>query len=245
MIHHFLILKRTGVNIYKKDLGLLEVDETILSGFFSAFFTLSQNLFQADVQDIEIGPFRMLFEVVGEELILTVVFDKSDSIINVHQRLIEIRNIVQVRYSDCIKNPYCTSEDFSGLSEIIEDLFLNIQTIDIGQKLKEKYLKIMDKLSSRNEILDCALITIEGVPLIRMGKKEFLDLVKNQMEAFWKFHGVMLDELILNYQKRYGIFHRLNDDLILCVFVRRDTPIEVASSIVKETAKKIVKLYPH
>ncbi len=245
MIQHFLILKRTGANIYKKDLGQLEVDETILSGFFSAFFTLSQSLFQADVQDIELGPFRILFEVIGDELILTVLFDKSDSVINIHQKLIEIRNIIQVRFSDSIGNPHCTSEDFSGLSEIIEDVFLNTQTIDIGQKLKEKYLKIMDKLSSKNEILDCALITIEGVPLIRMGKKEFLDLVKTQMDAFWKFKGLMLDEIILNYQKRYGIFHRLNDDLILCVFVRRDTPIEVASSIVKETAKKLAKLYPH
>jgi len=27
--------------------------------------------------------------------------------------------------------------------------------------------------------------------------------------------------------------------------IRRDTPLEVASSIVKETAKKIAKLYPH
>ena len=245
MIQHFLILKRTGQNIYKRDLGQLKVDETILSGFFSAFFSLSQSLFQADIQDIELGPYRMLFEFVGNELILTVLFDKSDSLINVHQRLIEIRNIVEVRYSHCLGNPHCTSEDFIGLSEIIEDVFLNTYTIDIGQKLREKYLKIMEKLNAKNEILDCALITIEGIPLIRMGRKEFLDLVKTQMDAFWKFNKLMLDEIILNHQKRYSIFYRLNDDLILCVFLRRDTPIQVASSIVKETAKKIAKLYPH
>lgn len=245
MIQHFLILKRTGANIYRKTFGQIDVDETILSGFFSAFFSLSQSLFRADVQDIELGPFRMLFEVIGNELILTVLFDKSDSTIPIHQKLIEVRNIIQQRYKDCISNPQCRGEDFSGLNEIIEDLFLNTQTIDIGKDLKNKYLKIIDELSSKNEILDCALVTIEGIPLIMKGKKEFLDLIMNQMEAFWKFKGLMLDQIILNYQKRYCVFYRLNDDLILGAFIRTGTPLERASSLVEEAAKKIAKLYPH
>lgn len=245
MIHHFLILKRTGENLYKKDFGQLNVDETILSGFFSAFFTLSQSLYQADIHDIELGPYRMLFEIIGNELIMSVVFDKSDSILNIHPKLIEIRNIIQVRYKDCIMNPSCRSEDFIGLSEIIEDLFLNTQTIDIGQDLKNKYLKLMDKLSSNEAILECALITIEGVPLLMKAKKEFLELIMNQMDAFWKYQALMLDQIILHYQKRYSIFYRLNDDLILCAFLRKDTNLELALSLVKETALKIAKLYPH
>lgn len=244
MIQHFLIMKRTGENIYQKSFGEIDVDETIMSGFFSAFFTFTQSLFKADVQDMDLGPYRILFEVVGEELILVIMFDRSDSILNVQQILIEIKNIIEIRYSDCIMKPFYRIEDFEGLPEIIENLVLNTQTIDIGQDLKHKYLKIMDKLSANNEILDCMLITIEGIPLIMKGRKDFLDLIINQMDAFWKFKGVALDQIILDYEKRYNIFHRVNDDLILGVFVRRDTPIGPAIALVKEVAAKIAKLYP-
>ena len=244
MIQHFLILKRTGAPIYRKTLGQVDVDETILSGFFSAFFSLSQNLFSADVRDIELGSFRMLFEVIGEELILTVLFDKADSTIHIHQKLIEARNIIQQRYKECIRNPQCRGEDFTGLEEIIQDLFLNTQTIAISQDLKQKYLKIIDELCSRNEILECALVTIEGIPLIMKGKKEFVDLLMNQMEAFWKFKGLLLDQIILSYQKRWALFYRLNDDLILGAFCRTDTHIGIATTLVEVAAKKIAKLYP-
>jgi hypothetical protein len=244
MIQHFLILKRTGTPIYRKNLGQIEVDETILSGFFSAFFSLSQSLFSADVRDIELGPFRMLFEVIGNEIILTVLFDKSDSTIHIQQKLIEARNIIQQRYKEVISNPHCMSEDFQGLSDIIEDIFLNTQTIAISQDLKKKYLNIIDELCSRNEILECALVTIEGIPLILKGKRDFVDLLMNQMQAFWKLKGLMSDQIILSYQKRLALFYRLNDDLILGAFSRTDTHIGIATTLVEVAAKKIAKLYP-
>jgi hypothetical protein len=234
MIQHFLILKRTGTPIYRKTFGQIEIDETILSGFFSAFFSLSQNLFSADVRDIELGPFRMLFEVIGNELILTVLFDKSDSTIHIQQKLIEARNIIQQRYKEAISNPQCRSEDFEGLSEIIADIFVNTQSIVLNQDLKKKYLQIIDELCSRNEILEAALVTIEGIPLILKGKKEFVDMLMNQM----------LDQIILSYQKRLALFYRLNDDLILGAFSRTDTDVGIATTLVEVAAKKIAKLYP-
>lgn len=233
-----------GAPIYRKTLGQIEVDETILSGFFSAFFSLSQNLFSADVRDVELGAFRMLFEVIGEELILTVLFDKSDSSIHIHQKLIEVRNIIQQRYKEVISNPQCRSEDFEGLSGIIEDIFLNTQSVVLTQDLKKKYLQIIDELCSRNEILECALVTIEGIPLILKGKREFVDLLMNQMQAFWKLKGLMLDQVIINYQKRWALFYRLNDDLILGAFSRTDAHIGIVTTLVEVAAKKIAKLYP-
>jgi predicted regulator of Ras-like GTPase activity (Roadblock/LC7/MglB family) len=244
MIQHFLILKRTGTPIYRKTFGQIEIDETILSGFFSAFFSLSQNLFSADVRDIELGPFRMLFEVIGNELILTVLFDKSDSTIHIQQKLIEARNIIQQRYKEAISNPQCRSEDFEGLSEIIADIFVNTQSIVLNQDLKKKYLQIIDELCSRNEILEAALVTIEGIPLILKGKKEFVDMLMNQMQAFWRLKGAMLDQIILSYQKRLALFYRLNDDLILGAFSRTDTDVGIATTLVEVAAKKIAKLYP-
>ena len=244
MIQYILILKRSGGNIYEKNFGQIEMDETIMSGFFSAFFSFTQNLCGADVQDIELGPFRILFEVVGVELILAIIFDKSDSVLTVEQKLVELKNIVQARFAEQIKNAYVRTEDFAGLNEIVENIVLNTQTIRLSPKIKAKYLALMDKLSSTKIVLECALITIEGIPLIKKGTKEYFDLIIRQLDVFWKFRGSVLDAIVLNYENRYNILYRLNDDLILCAFVKRGTPIGLATDLVEEVGKKIAKLYP-
>lgn len=243
MIQNFLILKRTGENIYKKSFGKIDMDETIMSGFFSAFFTFTQSLCGADLQDIELGPYRMLFEVVGNALILSVIFDKSDSIINVQQKLLQLKEVIKANYSDCLNKPICRTEDFQGLGDIIEDLVSKPQEVDISEARKTKYKEILDKVRTSNEILDVALISINGVPLLGANKQEFLDLIIGQMDAFWKFKSTVLDQITLYYENRYIVLHKVNDDLVLCCFARRNTPIGLVTLLVEEASMKISRIY--
>jgi predicted regulator of Ras-like GTPase activity (Roadblock/LC7/MglB family) len=239
MIQTFLILKRTGENIYKKSFGTIDMDETVMSGFFSAFFTFTQSLCRADIQDIELGQYRILFDVVGSELILCVIFDKSDSIISVGQILTNLKSTILSEYSECIKKKACNTEDFVGLGDIIAELVSKPQFFELNDEAKSKYEKIIQKLHSANEILDCALISIEGIPVLDEGKKEFLDIIIKQLDAFWKFKSEVLDQIILYYEQRYIILHKINDNLILSCFFRRDTPIGLATLLVEEAATKI------
>ncbi|MHA1263951.1 MAG: hypothetical protein ACTSRS_01850 [Candidatus Helarchaeota archaeon] len=243
MIQHFLILKRTGENIYKINFGKINMDETVMSGFFSAFFTFTQSLCGQDVQDIELGQYRMLFEVIENALILVIIFDKSDSIINVQQKLLTIKKIIISNYSECIKNPVCRSEDFQGLNEIIERLITKDSTIELTDELKKKSLEIVDKLHSNNEILDCALLSIDGIPLTKGTKKDFLDLIIKQMDAFWKFtKSEVFDQIILYYENRFIILYKVKNEFILCALIRKETPIGLATFLVEEAATKLAQI---
>ncbi|HUX97970.1 MAG TPA: hypothetical protein VMV49_00305 [Candidatus Deferrimicrobium sp.] len=241
MIQHFLILKRTGENIYKKCFGNIDMNETIMSGFFSAFFTFTQSLCGADVQDVELGSYRMLFESVGKEIILAIIVDKSDSIINVQQKLRELKNIIGSQFEDAIKKNACRTEDFKGLNDICEQLISKPATISMDENLKSIYSRILEELRSNNEILDCVLLSINGIPL-QTTKKDFLDLCIKQMDAFWKFKSKVLDQIILYYEDRYVILHKINESFVLSVLLRKDTPIGYGTLLVEETVNKIANL---
>ncbi|NVM54576.1 MAG: hypothetical protein HWN66_12805 [Candidatus Helarchaeota archaeon] len=218
------------------------MNETVMSGFFSAFFTFTQSLCGADVQDIELGPYRMLFEIVGKSLILAVIFDKADSIIYVHQKLTTLKKIIETDYADHIKKNFCKTEDFLGLNDIIDDLISKPQEVGVSEARKIKYMEILEKLRSSNEILDVALISINGVPLLGAAKQDFLDLIIGQMDAFWKFKSTVLDQIILYYENRYIILHKVNGDIVLCCFARRNTPIGLATLLVEEASTKISRI---
>lgn len=241
MIQYFLLLKRTGENIYKKSFGKIDMDETVMSGFFSAFFTFTQSLLNVDVHDIELGPFRIMFEVAGKKVILAAIFDKADSIINVQQKLIKIKEVINTNYEEAINNSICNSEDFDGLNDIIEQIIMEPLKGKLNEDLKVKYKVILDKLNSSNEILDCALISINGVPLLGATKQDFLDVIIGQMDAFWKFKSTVLDQIILYYENRYIVLNKVNDNLVLCCFARRNTPIGLATLLIEEASLKIVR----
>jgi len=243
MIQHFLILKRTGENIYKKSFGQIDMDETVMSGFFSAFFTFTQSLLGVDVQDIELGQYRMLFEVVEKSLILAVIVDTTDSIISIQRKLSTLKNIILSDYYECIVKPICNSEDFKGLSEIIDHMIAKPHEISISEAKKEKALQILNILRSSSEIVDCALITNDGVPIENIIQKEFLDLIIKQMDAFWKFtKNQILDQIIIYYENRVIILYKVDEELVLCALARRESPIGLATYLIEDAAEKIANL---
>lgn len=242
MIHYFLILKRTGENIYKKCYGKIDLDETIVSGFFSAFFTFTQKLYGADLEDLEFGPYRMLFEFVGKEIILTMLFDKSDSMISIQQKLIKLKHIIQQNYLESIKNKICKTEEFEGLDEIVNSIILKSQKLEINDAIISECLLILNKLKTSNEIVDCSLISVDGIPLIKEANREFINLIIKQMDAFWKFKSQVLDQIILSYEDRFIILHKVNENFILACLIRRNTPIGLATLLAEEGASKIAKI---
>ena len=82
MIQTILVLRRSGENICSQTYGDQKWNDTLTSGFISATFNFTQSTFGAEIQDMELGPYRVLFEM-ADDIILAAFFEKSDSIINV------------------------------------------------------------------------------------------------------------------------------------------------------------------
>ncbi|MHA1344058.1 MAG: hypothetical protein ACTSQG_08735 [Promethearchaeota archaeon] len=240
MIHTILILKNTGEAIYCRNLSNIKWDEQLTSGFISATFNFTQNTFDADIEDLELGPYKILFEK-GKEIILIALFDKYDSIINVKEILIKINNYIHEKYSVNLKNYLCNMYEFKDLEQVVNEFIIDSER-NIPEKLKEQYKNVLDSFRSNSEILDCDLISQSGIPLTKEWKEEFLDLCLRMIDAFWKSKQYVLDQIILSYEQRHLILHKINENLILSALIRKNTPLGIATFLVDETAKIIAKL---
>jgi hypothetical protein len=241
MIHNILILRITGENLYHKNFSNTSWNETLTSGFISAAFNFTQNTFGACIQDMELGPYRLLFEQ-GDNIILVVFFDKYDSIINVRETLIELKETIISKFGTELENQITELGKFKDLDEVVDKIISKASQDDLSDVLKSNCIKILDEFRSNPEIFDCDLITISGVPLLKEWNKDFLELCLRQMDAFWKSKNYVLDQIILSYEQRHTILHKINDKLVLSAQIRRNTPIGLATLLVEETASKIAKL---
>ncbi|MBN1802987.1 MAG: hypothetical protein JW891_15870 [Candidatus Lokiarchaeota archaeon] len=243
MIHSILILKKTGENIFSKTFGENAWNETLTSGFISAAFSFTQMSFKADIEEIELGPIRLFFEI-GENFIVTAFFDKADSIINVRQRLRKIRDYITTFYKDVIDKEICCSEDFIGLGEIIEKIVLKWEEASVTEEEIEKVREILENLGRNPEVLACDIISISsGLPLIHRWNKEYLDLCLRQIDAFWKSKNYVLDQIILSYEQRHLILFKVSDNYVLSMLIRKDTPLGLATLLLEDAAYNIKKLY--
>lgn len=243
MIHSVLILKRTGEKIFHHNFSKIAWNEILTSGFISAMFNFTQKLFKADIQDIEIGRFRLLFESKKEQdLIFMVIFDKVDSIIGIQEKLTELKKKVSSQYGEVLNQKLVHQDDLEGIEELTSEIIASGSELSITNGLINKYEEILKNFRSNKEILDADLISGLGIPLTKEWKREFLDLCLRQIDAFWKSKKYLLDQIILSYKGRHLILYRINEDLVLSSLIRRETPLGYATLLIEEVISKINKL---
>ncbi|MEJ2280225.1 MAG: hypothetical protein P8Y70_21130 [Candidatus Lokiarchaeota archaeon] len=199
MIHNILLLKRSGEKLYNRSYSEIAWNEILTSGFISALFNFTHELFSADIQDLELGPYKLLFETEGS-LILVAIFDKFDSIISVRKNLIEIKKRINSDYKNLLRyDDLQSQEEYEKLRDVIDQVVSETTNETISKGLIEEYGKILDEFRSNSEILDCDLISGSGIPLMKEWNKDFLELCLRQIDAFWKSKKYLLDQIIISY----------------------------------------------
>lgn len=243
MIHSILILRRSGEKIYNRNYSEIAWNEILTSGFISALFNFTQELFKADIQDLELGPYRLLFESEKDEnLIFAAIFDKIDSIINVKENLMNLKEEIYSKYKVKLKKELIAEEDIAGIGDIIDEVINSRLDLGISDGMRKRYSKILEQFRSNSEILDSDLISGSGVPLTKEWKRDFLELCLRQIDAFWKSKKYLLDQIILSYEGRHLILHKINENLVLSALIRRNTPLGMATLLIEEAAAKLNKI---
>jgi hypothetical protein len=242
MIHNILILRRSGEKLFNQNFGKVAWNEILTSGFISALFNFTKDVFDADIQDLELGPYRLMFENSQEDFIIVAIFDKNDSIIKVKKDLDELKEELNLNYKDALNKDLCCEDDFAGLNDIVEDIVATRGDTEISEGQRKRYTTILEEFRSNSEILDSDLITSSGVPLTKEWKRDFLNLCLRQIDAFWKSKQYILDQIILSYEGRHLILYKVNKNLVLSALIRRNTPLGLATLMIEEVANKIIKL---
>lgn len=244
MLHYILILnKSSGLQIYSKYYGNQEFNEVLTSGFISAIYNFGKELFGGGLHDIELGPFRVLFESNrGDQIVIIALLDKSDSIINIRQRLVELNDFVHEKYGDHLEKDLVERKVFQDLDEYVRKILIEVKSKPINEATQQKFREIINKFRNNKEILEADLISITtGKPLYHEWKKDFLDLCLRQIDAFWKSTSYVLDQIILSYHERHVILYRIGNDLVVSALIRRNTPLGLATLLLEEVAQKIEK----
>lgn len=243
MIHSILILRRSGEKIYSRTYSDIAWNEILTSGFISALFNFTQQLFKADIQDLELGPYRLLFESnKDEDLIYVAIFDKIDSIINVKENLEYLKEKIYSEYKLKLNNELITEDDLPGIEQIVDSIIDSRSNLGISDGMRARYVEILEEFRSNSEILDSDLISGSGVPLTKEWKRDFLELCLRQIDAFWKSKKYLLDQIILSYEGRHLILYKINENMVLSALIRRNTPLGMATLLIEKATTKINKL---
>lgn len=241
MIINVLILRKTGEDICARTYSSKVFDTTLTSGFISAAFNFTQETFGAEIRDIELGPYKLMFEQHGE-LITAILFEQSDSIMHIQSVLDEIKNLMNAEYLDAQLEQFCSPEDYPYLDQRIDNIISQYTTPSFSESKILKYKSILTTLRSYSEILDCDLISASGKPLRKDWNEDFLNLCIKLIDAFWKSKRYVLDQIIVSYQQRILILHKFNKEFVLSALIKRDTPVGMATYLIEEATNKLMKV---
>jgi hypothetical protein len=241
MILSVLILRKTGEDICARTYSSEVFETTLTSGFISAAFNFTQETFGAEIRDIELGPYKIMFEQCGN-LIVAVLFEQVDSIIHIQNILDEIKNIMDSEYSEAQFEEHCSPDDYPFLDERIDRVISQYTISPFSESKMIQYKSILTKLRSKSEILDCDLISASGRPLRKDWNEDFLNLCIRLIDAFWKSKRYVLDQIIVSYQKRILILHKFNAEFVLSALIKRSTPVGMATYLIEETTNELMKV---
>lgn len=241
MILNVLILRKTGENICTRSYSNNKFEANLTSGFISAAFNFTQESFGAEIRDIELGPYKITFEQQGV-LIIAILFSHTDSIRYIQKVLDAVKKLIVDNYSDVLNNNLCSPDDYPYINERIDELISQFSSPKVKESKILRYKAILTTLRSNTEILDCDLISASGKPLRKDWDDQFLNLCIKLIDAFWKSKRYVLDQIIVSYQQRILILHKLNEEFIISALIKRDTPIGMATYLIEETTSELKKV---
>jgi hypothetical protein len=241
MILNVLILRKTGENICSRPYTSNPFEATLTSGFISAAFNFSQDTFGAKIKDIELGPYKIMFEQQGS-LITAVLFEQVDSIIHIQKILDEIGNLMKLEYAEALDEKLCSPDDYPFIDEKIDKIISQYTTPTLDNSKILEFKSILTTLRANSEILDCDLISASGKPFRKDWNEDFLNLCIKLIDAFWKSKKYVLDQIIVSYQQRILILHRVNEEFVLSALIKRNTPIGMATYLIEEATAKLMKI---
>lgn len=231
-------MKKSGEPVFTKHYGEYKLDEVVTCGFLSATLSFTNSTFGANINDIEIGPYRIIFDTDKSiQFVVIALMDSSDSIISIRKKLIEIKNEIIERVGEDLSE--ILSNKDARIVGIFEDVLLKTPKINPSDQLLEDFKKTLTQFRENQEILDSELLSTTGMPLFGTDNRAFVDIAISQMDCFWKHKSIILDQIIMSYENQFIILHKVNESLILVSLIRKNTPIGMATMLIEDAAIKL------
>jgi len=246
MIKNIFIMKSTGELIFYKtyeDIFNIKLTSSFLSAIFSF---VKQTLRTKELSEIEVGPFRFIFEIEkanSSELMFALFSDRTDNLVELRNQLKEIKS----QFLDKFDLNLLT-ENFDGEVSQYLEFENNIHEIMernkklISKEIQKDLIEVFQELHTFSSfVISSALLTQTGRIIVSYLDTNVLSEIIRLLESRFIIGNSRIHELIS--LEEYGILSLVGiDNFISIIQFKKNCPFESAMIISKKFSTRLKKL---
>ena len=246
MIKNIFIMKSTGELIFYKtyeDIFNIKLTSSFLSAIFSF---VKQTLKTKELSEIEVGPFRFIFEIEkanSSELMFALFSDRTDNLVELRNQLREIKREFLKKFDLQI-----LIEDFDGEISKYQEFEDDVNEIMekskklISEDIQKDLIEIFQELHTFSSfVISSALLTQTGRVIISYLNANVLSDIIRLLESRFIIGNSQINELIS--LEEYGILSLVGiDNFISIVQFKKNCPFETALIISKKFSSRLKHL---
>jgi hypothetical protein len=248
MIKHIFIMKgNTGELIFYKtyeDIFNVKLTSSFLSAIFSF---VKQTLKTEELSEIEVGPFRFIFEIEkirNDEIMFALISDRTDNLVELRNQLREIKSQFLTKFDlDLI------TEHFDGEISKFYEFENNVTEImenhkeRVPEEILNDLLKVFNELHTFSSfVISSALLTQTGRVIISYLDPNVLSEIIRLLEGRFLAGNYKINELIS--LEDFGILSLvgINQHFISVIQFKHNCPFETGLIISKKFSNRLYKL---
>jgi len=246
MIKNIFIMKATtGELIFHKSYEDI-FDVKLTSSFLSAIFSfVKQTLKTEKLSEIEVGPFRFIFEIEkikSEELMFALFADRTDNLVELRNQLREVKK----QFLDKFELSILTEFDgeiskFFGFENNIDDIMEKSKQL-VSEEIQKDLLNIINELHTFSSlVMASALLTQTGRVIVSYLNPNVLSEIIRLLEARFLIGNNKISELIT--LETFGILSLVGiNSFISVIQFKESCPFETALIISKKFSSRLRNL---
>jgi len=246
MIKNIFIMKSTGELIFFKTYEDI-FDIKLTSSFLSAIFTfVKQTLKTKELSEIEVGPFRFIFEIEkanSGELMFAIFSDRTDNLVELRNQLREIKSEFLSEFDLNL-----LTDGFDGEISKYQEFEQNINEIMekskklVSEDIQKELIEVFEELHTFSSfVISSALLTQTGRIIVSYLNSNVLSEIIRLLESRFIIGNSRIHELIS--LEEYGILSLAGiDNFISVIQFKKNCPFETSLIISKKFAGRLKKL---
>lgn len=248
MIKNVFIQKgNTGELIFYKTYEDI-FDVKLTSSFLSAIFSfVKQTLKTEKLSEIEVGPFRFIFEIerMGKDELLFALFaDRTDNLVELRNQLREVKSQFLEKFDvDSLTNNFDGEiSKFNDFERNIENIFENNKQL-VSEDVKEDIIEVFNELQTFSVyVVSSALLTQTGRVIVSYLDPNVLSEIIRLLEGRFISGNYKINELIS--LEDFGILSLkgIDEHFISVVLFKENCPFETSLITTKKFSQRLKNL---
>lgn len=220
----------------------------LTSQFLSAIFSfVKQTLKTEKLSEIEVGPFRFIFEIEKwntQEILFALFSDRTDNLVELRNQLREIK----AQFLDKFDLNHLT-DNFDGEISKYQEFEHNIENIMekskqlVSEDIQQDLLRIFNELHTFSSfVISSALLTQTGRVIVSYLNPNVLSEIIRLLEGRFIIGNMRVKELVT--LETFGILSLsgIDDNFISVIQFKKNCPFETALIISKKFSNRLKKL---